>query len=755
MKVYNIIIALIILVLFSVQVSAFYSSGGYFEFTKPDCLSETSKNMYGIWTNSTSMFFTYKNDTSTFNARQCTANGTTTIQTYNFSYPISSPPGQGSITVYGGKMLITTFSTLEVLYTNGTLISSYGLSSPREVLRKPNSDLAYISYSSYGLKVYNITNQTFINLNSTTCSDPTVGVVYELSASAIANMFFRNNTLYMCVSADGYCYATPSLPVACDGAGSNPNITLIRSNNITYLDPYTSSGYSQVENNNIYVTNRLSFGDGTFKRYRYYYDGFIENNQTYNITALGSSTENFVINITYDTGLTLTPYLVYNNVTYSGITNISSGGNIILNKSIIVPTQNNTYTFYWIFNLTNSLGVTETYYSSNKTQNVTTPTAITVGGSCGAGLTTAFNFTFYDEVNRSILNASSIRYNLVYGYTNNSAYSTYGTLNNLKSFQICINNSLPYYTVSYGEVQYSVTGYADRRFYIFSSTRVTNETVHNNLYSLSTTLASSFLFTLRDTNINPYVGYYTALLRWYPDLNEYRIVDMGKTDGTGSTVMYVKVEDVDYRVGLYTTSGTLVSLANPVRFVCSSAPCTYTFTVVPTSLSYTGILKVQSSLTFDTTTKIVTFTWNDPTQETDAMNLTVYRQISTGSGRSAVCSKTGSSFTGLLTCDISAYTSGSFEAVVTREASPFVYFANLFFNIETGLSQINPAVGFFISLVILVLGLFIGSSSPMLVVIFGIVALIPALILGAVNIAFIIGIAVMGGVIIHMIRRNA
>jgi len=165
----------------------------------------------------------------------------------------------------------------------------------------------------------------------------------------------------------------------------------------------------------------------------------------------------------------------------------------------------------------------------------------------------------------------------------------YGSLTNSSDFSICINNSNTYYSVGYGEIQYSKTNSLNRRFFIFQNTRLTNSTVNNTLYDLETTLGTAFTFTIKDTNLNPYSNNFVGLMRWYPEIDEYKTVEMGKTDDKGETVLRLKTEDVSYRIAIYTNEGILIKMVNPLTFTCATSPCTYTIFISPSDVDYTSI----------------------------------------------------------------------------------------------------------------------------------------------------------------------
>ena len=224
---------------------------------------------------------------------------------------------------------------------------------------------------------------------------------------------------------------------------------------------------------------------------------------------------------------------------------------------------------------------------------------------------------------------------------------------------------------------------------------------------------------------------------------------MAKTDDKGETIMRVEVEDVDYRVGLYHQDGTLIKLLNPVRFACLSSPCSYAVYIEDTETDYTSFFDVEGSIEYNTTSKIVTFIWNDPTQNTDSMRLTVERDR--GDSAYTICDTSASGFTGVLTCDTTGFT-GTLVAKAYRTASPEIPIFNKIINTES--TPFRGAVGLLISMILFIILVLIGSYSPIVSIILGVVALLPAYVLGSINFAVLVGIAVLGGIVIHFAKRT-
>jgi hypothetical protein len=486
-------------------------------------------------------------------------------------------------------------------------------------------------------------------------------------------------------------------------------------------------------------------------------EGFIENSQTYSATTYETANEVFVLNFTADSPISTVAILNYNGTAYTG-TSTCIGNNCIATKTLVIPllpggaTQNKS--FYWtiiIYEGTNSY----VQNSSTFSQTILGISALTGGTTCAAGTSSAFNFSFADETNLTALNNVTVNYNIKYGLSGNTTGQTInGSLVNIASFSICINNSAPNYTIGYGEVQYSLTGYADRRFYIFENTRASNKTITNVLYLLQSASATSFLVTAQDNYLNNYENNYLTLLRWYPSVNQYKVVEMARTDEKGQTIFRVKTEDVDYRIGLYEQDGTLIKLIDPIRMICTVTPCTYNLFVSGTGGTYTDVNNIAYDLSYNNNTQIVTFTWNDPSQATSSMNLIVKKL--TGTGSTIICNSTTASFTGVITCDLTTQ-NGQITAYVVRTASPGVRIA--FLNIDKFLTRIidsanGKTLALFGMMILIMLVALIGIFSPVFSIVLSIFALIPMYFIGGVTLTVIGAVVVMGAVIIHFIKTT-
>jgi len=209
------------------------------------------------------------------------------------------------------------------------------------------------------------------------------------------------------------------------------------------------------------------------------------------------------------------------------------------------------------------------------------------------------------------------------------------------------------------------------------------------------------------------------------------------------------VEDVDYRIGIYNKDGSLIYLANPIRMVCLVSPCSYTLTIRDAGTqSFDEVNNIEGDLSFEDGTFI--FIYNDPSQNTELMNLSIYKL--NGNGETLICSDSSVEFTGILSCNVSEY-DGILKAVVFRTASPKRI---LFSLIEDTTSNIfQGTFGLFLQFLIIVTTAFLGIISPVVAIIMGLVGLLfGVFVFKTITYPIFMGIAIVGGLIIHFMMRG-
>lgn len=639
-----------------------------------------------------------------------------------------------------------------------------------------NPILWCLGYDDYGiLNLTMFVDNQIIQIKTNTTSNETIEItnsinyysqgVHELKCMGSDGTYIVNSSIRL-FTIDSYApnltfykpsgvYVTRSIPVNITLNYTAQDLTLSKcyyntSDNTTIqmftCNTTTNISFLTAGNKLIYYYANDSLGQTSYNSTSFIIN-YISSSAKYNTTDIENQNTliQYFVNTTYLINNSAT--LVYNGTSYN-MSYLLDDTNITFYYNLTAPSvnANTNYSFYINYSINGIAYDSLIYYQTilNVTDMIISTTPCSPAG---------YKFSLYDEQNRTTLNGGTIDYNFKYGFSNNTMKEIYGTLTNVTDFYLCINDTInPYWSIGYGELEYFVDGYTTRRYYIFSGTRLTNTTIIIPLYDLLTTSTTEFLMTTQSTNLIPYVNYYISLLRWYPENNSYAVVDMGKTDDKGQTILKVETIDVDYRIGVYKNDGTLIELISPIRMICQTDPCVYSIYIDAFDLDLTLISNIQQNLSYDSTTKVFTYVWNDPSQQSQTMNLTVYKLGALSN--TIICSTSSTSYTGVMLCNVSAYT-GQLKAKVTRTSSPELTLSTLIVNIRSTIIDSGGGMfGLFVGAILVIFFALIGAFNPILSVIFGIIALIPLFLMGNITWEILMAIGVIGGVVIHFLRRT-
>jgi len=273
----------------------------------------------------------------------------------------------------------------------------------------------------------------------------------------------------------------------------------------------------------------------------------LENSQTYNTLTYGSSYEDFILNITYDssTWSSISASLMYNDTAYVG-TKTGTGDTIIFSKSIQIPTQSTAInkTFYWSISVTNASGTA--YYNSTFNNQTVSPIVLHL---CDAVYTIpTLNFTIKEAGTFSSLNGSI---EATFDYwgggdgTISQEYSFANTTDENTNYAFCIAPAYANFTTN-AVISYYKAGY-DRREYYLNDYSITNTTQNISLYLTSSATTDIFTITVIDENQDPVSNANINVLQWDIGTNTfYKIGDIVTTqDGTG--IINLRLYDTWYK----------------------------------------------------------------------------------------------------------------------------------------------------------------------------------------------------------------
>lgn len=330
----------------------------------------------------------------------------------------------------------------------------------------------------------------------------------------------------------------------------------------------------------IFGTNRsiTLFTNDTYNNYYYInYDNLftiVMLNQSYSSVVLESSTNNFNLNVTYNSTLYTgaSVYLNYNNTNYSA-SKLNTGDNVLFSRSIVAPsiTTNTIIPFYWYITLTNSTSsVMYSTYLTNQTIN-----NFNFGLCNGSNVIPIMNLSQYDEITQSRL--ISPAYNNTYavdmriGDSSLSSYSRLSVNGTGNSFAICSNTSLVNnlrmdYTILYSSNDH-VSEYINYQNYTLNST--TNG-INISLYPLTTTDSQEFLIKLKDSNFLPIQNSVIEIYRYYVESGTNTLVESPLSDSLGQAIGHFQTNDVLYTI-VVKKNNQEITRFNNIQVYCNVA----------------------------------------------------------------------------------------------------------------------------------------------------------------------------------------
>jgi len=428
-----------------------------------------------------------------------------------------------------------------------------------------------------------------------------------------------------------------------------------------------------------------------------------ETSVNYNSTAVITSEQNIVLNLTYDSGVTSNINAVLNYAGTNRTTTKTGSGDNLLFSSSLNPASSGNNTFYWTIIADSVASISNRY---NQTISEIT------FGVCNASNSVVFlNFTSYDEKTSDLLNItfdSNFQYGLSTSALTNFTYTNSTAINEHLPF--CVS---PGYLslVTNLEVEYDATNYQPRKYYLSEAT-ITNTTSNINLYLLNDTYATKFFFTLTE-DLTPISNAIVSIAKYDVGTGAYKNIGIRESDEVGEFIEYLEL-DQKYQFSISqdgTALGTIYKTAT-----CSASPCEMdlelTTELINAWAEYydTYASNVVYNLSYNPTTKMVYFVFTDTTGLADYFRLEV-SEFNYNQSSLIICNSTLYSTSGTLTCNLTGY-DGDFRAETYISRSPEKLIETIFISIKEFLEEIGTE-GLFITLLLIVVLAFIGLYNPL------------------------------------------
>lgn len=450
------------------------------------------------------------------------------------------------------------------------------------------------------------------------------------------------------------------------------------------------SNYTTLSGNNTISTRTLS--DLTINEYIWNVKGWYSNDTTSNYTWASSNytfewrpfeidsqdyythvyeTDNQRFNLSITTLpdiLSVSSKLNYNGTEYTGITSCTAGDcdiYSIIDIPLVSSGETINYSYYWtitVYDGTSSFSFDTT--STTLQQNVT---RIHLEKCAGVYTTETANFTAYREDNLTLINPFKFQgtFDSWLGSGNVKRITSFNEASTA-SLNLCLTpvtrtqftNAIIEYSFNNENITYVP------RNYHFQNASLTNISNEIKLYLLEAEDSTSFIIKVQDQKLSGVEDALVYIQKYFPEDGEYRTVQIAKTDSNGETIGFYEVETVDYK-HIIIKNGEVLLETTSQKVVGKSVPYTLTFTVgdalgFPWS-SFEKDPNVYSSLTYNKTSMIVTFTYIDTLGATTAGRLLVLELSNSNSTKRTICDLSSTQASATLTCNMTGH-NGNFIA---------------------------------------------------------------------------------------------
>jgi hypothetical protein len=255
-----------------------------------------------------------------------------------------------------------------------------------------------------------------------------------------------------------------------------------------------------------------------------------------------------------------------------------------------------------------------------------------------------------------------------------------------------------------------------------------------NLYLLPDSISSRITITVKDQYSTPQNGVIVEILRWYPELNAYKIVAAPKTDSNGETNTYLVAYDVDYAF-ILEKDGLTLDTKDKQKITAD----TLTLTIAPTPIiKYPYYWKqMGGTAIYDSAAGTITGYYADATGY--LIGATMYVNKVAALEKSNLCTIYNSTIpSGKFVCDVGNISSsivmvqivanlstGTYDTYIlySHTFNEEFYVSKLFGNCKDAGNLTSCKEGLFITMFLILIAVLIGIWNPVIAILFMIVAL--------------------------------
>ncbi len=349
--------------------------------------------------------------------------------------------------------------------------------------------------------------------------------------------------------------------------------------------------------------------------------------------------------------------LTYNNTNFS-VSTTDAGLNRVYSTDITTPNVkvSTVINFFWTVATTNVTGTT--YYQSTTNQQ----TVNSINASfIGFPYTPPFiNFSIFDQNNLTPIDAEfDIGFNFGFSVLD-TPFGYLEDTNLINSYAFSFDDSSREYNMS-GSIEISKDGYTPNS-YVIDRQQFSSTVTDISLYLLNSTDSTSFIIEVKDSSFDPVAQAIVHVQRFYPNLNEWRTIEIVETNVNGKTIGHFVTEDVNYRFLIFKNQAHLITTTS-TKIFCEETPCTITIRLPASSTSGFDnyiISGITSDLVYSNESNVFTYTYADSNESAQGGRLIVKR-VDIGIGSDViVCDESNTGTSAVITCDVSTEINGTY-----------------------------------------------------------------------------------------------
>lgn len=298
------------------------------------------------------------------------------------------------------------------------------------------------------------------------------------------------------------------------------------------------------------------------------WDPFITDfSRTFNLNTTEGNLETFSQNVTIKDGVAISDvFFVYNHTSHIGEKFLISANKYlirIVDFTIPSVTSEVDKTFYWSIDLDNSLNINLS--SSNQTvKNLAID-------NCSVFTNKIMNFTIYDEEDQEKITVGAeieVAVN-IYNSMGDNLILNFSELTGANPTSVCLNTALlntSEYSLS-SITRYTATGYSNEYYNIQNLTLTESTALQDiKLYPLNETDSTEFRLTFIGSEFLPVENALVYLDRQYISDNNFKTVELPKTDSNGETVLHMVKNEIIYNIRIIKNNIVLGTFNNLVAF---------------------------------------------------------------------------------------------------------------------------------------------------------------------------------------------